>query len=61
MKTQASQKLDTNIHGDPAQCQHTQGTNPSSLPLNKAGVSAAGGHKGGHPLGDGKVPPELGN
>ena len=42
MKTQASQKLDTNIHGDPAQCQHTQGTNPSSLPLNEAGVSAAG-------------------
>lgn len=61
VKTQPSQELKTNIHGHSAQCQHTQGTDPSSPLLHKAGASAAGRHKGGHPLGDGKVPPELGN
>ena len=61
VKMQPSQELKTNIHGHSAQCQHTQGTDPPSLRLHKAGASAAGRHKGGRPLGDGRVPPELGN
>lgn len=45
VETQPSQKLNTNIHGHSAQCQHTQGTDPSSLLLDKAGASAAGAHR----------------